>query len=250
MIAAGRMGAHLSANGTTNALGSAYGSGSFFSCAVNMAAPIGPTVGKARIYFELLVKGTLENSTFINLPGLRKLKDLFNDYIAGTVEVEDAKMRAVQRDVSLTAPLILGAVQSWNDYTGTLNPTVAANRGQVLYLHGDVDSVVPASDTQLSYNVLAGMTATQVGYATDGNSATVVTAPGVNLTARVFTGGGHFDTAYYTATGTYPDNYIGTASVDAANTALAGQGFLDKTSYLNATTSSVLSSWMTSKCVP
>jgi hypothetical protein len=253
MLAAGRMGAHLSANGTTNNLGSAYGGGSFFSCGVSMAGPVGPTVGKARIYFELLVKGTLENSAFINLPGLRKLKDIFADYIAGDVTADVAKLRAVQRDVTLTSPLILGALQNWSAYTGTLDPTSKNSRGRVLYLHGDVDGVVPATDTQLSYNVLAGMTATQIGYYTDGNSATVVTSPGLNLTARVFTGAGHFDSAYYTATSTYPDNYIGTAAIETANTALGGfaaAGFLNKTGYLGETTSSVLSNWMSTECIP
>ena len=254
LIAAGRMGAHLSAGAGAGALGASYGLPSFFSCAVNFAGPVGPTVGKARIYFELLVKGTIENSAFIDLPGIRKLKDLFTDYIAGEVTADVAKMRVVQRDVTLTSPLILGALQNWKSYVGaTLAPTTKANRGRLLFLHGDADSVVPVTDTQLSYNVLAGMTAVQIGYHTDGNALTVVTAPGLNLTSRIFTGSGHFDTAYFAgATSTYPASYISTAAIDTlSDTTLGGfgaAGFMNKTSYLSATPSSVLTDWLADQC--
>lgn len=249
MVAAGRMGAHLSANGT---LGSSYGAGSFFSCAVNMAGPVGPTVGKARIYFELLVKGTLENSAFINLPGLRKLKDLFSDYIAGEVTADVAKMRVVQRDVTLTSPLIQGALRNWKAYSATPNPTSQSQRGRLLYLHGDADATVPATDTQLSYNVMAGMTATQISTYSSTGSASF---PGLNLTARIFTDAGHFDTAYFTgATSTYPDSYIATAAIDTLNdTTLGGfgaAGFMNKTSYLSATPETVLTNWLTEQCTP
>jgi hypothetical protein len=250
MVAAGRMGAHLAAGAATGALGTAYGSPSFFGCAVNFAGPVGPTVGKARIYFELLVKGTIENSAFINLPGIRKLKDLFNDYINDEVTADVAKMRAVQRDVSLTSPLISAALQNWKTYAGsTQDALIRSYRGRVLWMHGDADATVPVTDTQLSYNVLAGMTATQVGYKL-GSLTGTSTMPGVNVTSRIFTGAGHFDSAYYTATGTYPSNYVATASVTAASAALdanptAGvDGFLNSASQLDATMSDTLTSWM------
>ena len=247
LIAAGRMGAHLSAGAETGALGASYGNPSFFSCAVNFAGPVGPTVGKARIYFELLVKGTLENSAFINLPGLRQLKDLFSDYIAGTVTADAAKMRAVQRDVTLTSPLITAALQNWKTYANaTQDARFRTKRGRVLWLHGDADATVPVTDTQLSYNVLAGMTATQVGYKTGAISGTS-TMPGINLTARIFTGAGHFDSAYYTATGTYPANYVSTADITAGSAALDASGaggFLNSTTFLDSTMSTTLGSWL------
>lgn len=252
LVAAGRMGAHLSANGATNALGASYGAGSFFSCAVNMAGPVGPTVGKARIYFELLVKGTIENSAFINLPGLRKLKDLFTDYIAGEVTADVAKMRVVQRDVTLTSPLIQAALRNWKAYSATPNPTSQSQRGRLLYLHGDADATVPVTDTQLSYNVMAGITALQISTFSGTGAASF---PGLNLTSRVFTGSGHFDTAYFTgATSTYPASYIATAAIDTLNdTTLGGfgaAGFMNKTSYLSATPETVLTNWLTEQCTP
>lgn len=252
LVAAGRMGAHLSANGATNALGTSYGAGSFFSCAVAMAGPVGPSVGKARIYFELLVKGTIENSAFINLPGLRKLKDLFTDYIAGEVTADVAKMRVVQRDVTLTSPLIQAALRNWKAYAATPNPTSQAQRGRLLYLHGDADAVVPVTDTQLSYNVMAGITALQISTVGGGGTASF---PGLNLTSRVFTGSGHFDTAYFTgATSTYPTGYVATAAIDTlSDTTLGGfgvAGFMNKTSYLSAAPEAVLTSWLTEQCTP
>lgn len=244
MVAAGRMGAHLAAGAGTGALGAAYGYPSFFSCAVNFAGPVGPTVGKARIYFELLVKGTIENSAFINLPGIRKLKDLFNDYMNDEVTADVAKMRAVQRDVSLTSPLIMAALQNWKTYAGTpQDPRFRSKRGRVLWMHGDADATVPVTDTQISYNVLAGVTALQVA-AFAGSTHTM---PGVNVTSRVFTGAGHFDSAYYTATGTYPSGYVANTSVTGASATLDGAGpggFLNSTGQLNATMSDTLTSWM------
>ncbi len=244
MVAAGRMGAHLSAGAGTLALGTPYGRGSYFSCAVNFAGPVGPSVGKARIYFELLVKGTIENSAFINLPGIRKLKDLFTDYIAGEVTADVAKMRVVQRDVTLTSPLITAAVQNWGTYAGAIQDArLRINRGRVLWLHGDADAVVPVTDTQLSYNVLAGITGLQAAGVSGGSS----TMPGINLTARIFTGAGHFDSAYYTATGTYPANYVSTASITAGSAALDASGaggFLNSTTFLDSTMSATLGSWL------
>ncbi len=252
MVAAGRMGAHLAAGAATGALGTAYGNPSFFGCSVNFAGPVGPTVGKARIYFELLVKGTIENSAFINLPGIRKLKDLFNDYIAGEVTADVAKMRAVQRDVTLTSPLITAALQNWKTYAGTTqNALLQSRRGRMLWLHGDADTVVPVTDAQLQYNVLAGMTATQVGYAS-GQVTGTSTMPGVNVTARIFSGAGHFDSAYYTATGAYPDNYVSSTSITGASASLDANatpgvdGFLNSTGELTSTMSDTLTSWLAS----
>ena len=71
--------------------------------------------------------------------------------------------------------------------------------------------------------------------------------PGINLTARIFTGAGHFDSAYYTATGTYPANYVSTASITAGSAALDASGaggFLNSTTYLDSTMSATLGSWL------
>lgn len=265
MIALAKLGGHLSAY-ASGALPSGYGittSGSLFSCAASLAGPVGPTVGKARIYFEMLVKGTIENSAFINLPGIRKLKDIFADYLAGKQSVEDAKLLAMQRDITMNGPLIHTALRSWKNaktsYSGP-GDAAATYRGSLIQLHGFLDSVVPYTDTQLGYNVLLGVTGSTIA-----NIASSVAQPypGINLTARLFEAPAdyldgsalkpgyshHFDAAWAASTSYYPganDTAKGGPFVDtskAPGNALAP--LIDSSSVIGTTPAATLAAWFT-----
>ena len=265
MIALAKIGGHLSIYGA-GALPAGYGmttSPSLFNCAAAVAGPIGPTVGKARIYFELLVKGTLENSAFINLPGLRTLKNIFDEYLASTMTVADAKLLAAQRDITFNSPLIHAALRNWTravaSYTGIGNAT-ADYRGALLQMAGFLDTVVPYTDTKLAYNVLLGVTGSAIGKITAGVAQAY---PGINTTSRLFevpadyldgsalkSGySDHFDNAFAASTSYYPgaaDTAKGGPFVDTSvspGSSLAP--LIDSVSVIGTTPAATLAAWFT-----
>ena len=265
MIALAKIGGHLSIYGA-GALPAGYGmttSASLFNCAAAIAGPVGPTVGKARIYFELLVKGTLENSAFINLPGLRKLKNIFDEYLASTMTIENAKLLAAQRDITFNSPLIHAALRNWRQgaasYSGPSN--AAANyRGALLQMSGFLDTVVPYTDTKLAYNVLLGVTGSAIGKIA---ASVAQSYPGINTTSRLFEVGAdyldgsalksgysdHFDEAFATSTSYYPgaaDTAKGGPFVDTSvspGSSLAS--LIDSSSVIGTTPAATLAAWFT-----
>lgn len=172
-----------------------------FSCATSISAPSSILIGRLRIVLEYMIKGHFEYTKFSLLPGLRKLKDLLDEYRLDRTHSNKILKKGVlaiaKRDVPLLGPFIFTSLKNWNrfDVAELRNPSAHMPMGAYLYLHGDSDKVVPVEQAIFAFNVLYAFsnhpvvlvkTRSQISKLVNKKDVTIVKDRSINLTYRSF----------------------------------------------------------------
>lgn len=185
------------------------------SCSIHVAGPSGSTMGIGRLLAEMVVKGTIEKSNLINLPGVRQLNSLISGYVdgSGSVTKDQVVDMLAKRDVPLNSPLMQVALRNWASFS--LGSAVGG-AGKMLVMHGDGDKVVPVSDTKIIGNVMAG-----AYLAIQADATLSAQVPGILPTPVIFkkadanaAGSHHGDLLYHSSLAYQPDAFFG--GTDAA----------------------------------
>lgn len=202
------------------------------SCSVHVAGPAGSTMGVGRLLAEMAVKGTVEKSSLVGLPGVLQLNELIKGYRdgSGTVTKDDVINMLAKRDVPLNSPMIAASLRDWSSFN--LSTGAAGAAGKMLILHGEKDKVVGVSDTKINANILLGLY-----FTIQGDATLKAQAPGFMTSPVIFkfpadgsaTASHHGDATYHASVGyKYPDLL---KSVVDSLTAAAGS---DQTSTVEA----------------
>ncbi len=238
--------AHFKAKSTGDSakqvLGQKYLFPSLFSCSAVLFPPSTFMHAENRVVLEMFVKGLAKNTNAWYLPSSQQLDGYIDGYRKGTKTAEQMAFELATIDSTISAPLIVSAVQNWTKFAiDTTSGTVTgAAPGAMLMVHGMKDKIVSVKQSLFASAVFSGVSSALV---------TASKAPGVKFTGvgigvakeqadangELIAGAAdHGDAAFQN----------GLASIDFVKTAASGTPTASE--WAGKTPSTIVGSWMAS----
>lgn len=225
-------------------LGQKYLFPSLFSCSAVLFPPSTFMHAENRVVLEMFVKGLAKNTNAWYLPSSQQLDGYIDGYRMNKKTAEQMALELATIDSTISAPLIVSAVQNWTKFALDAQGKVsAAAPGAMLMVHGMKDKIVSVNQSIFASAIFSGVSSALEAAGMAAGKAPGVKFSGVGIAVateqsdaagNLISGVHHGDAAFQN----------GLASIDFVKTSVLKTP--TESEWKGKTPGMIVNSWMTS----